>query len=363
MCQNQTFSNFFQSFDDFLDKYNIHDSFLTFQNFNKGQAEKVEISIPYVILYEMVDRKSDRSNWFELTEYKTSRHFSSYRDFYALNNNRPLHYHDFYELTIVLSGEITLQIENETVHYHAGDCFICNKNIRHREIPDSDYEIVLFMLTENYVRSVLDSDLVYDATGNSTTPDTFFQRLFDDNQKNHFYDAKEYIDFRLKTPYNEETFLVFFNQMVSIMTEYHAGKSYAMKALFCRFIEYLEQSEFYETAVHISKLSAEETLLYQLTIVLDSCDGVIKRDDLANRLGYHPDYLNRVVKNTTGKTLSEYSRRFTLHAMAKKLRNTNITIGALCEEYGYTNRSFFNRIFAEQYKMSPSEYRRKYHSA
>jgi AraC-like DNA-binding protein len=49
--------------------------------------------------------------------------------------------------------------------------------------------------------------------------------------------------------------------------------------------------------------------------------------------------------------------------MAKKLRNTNITIGALCEEYGYTNRSFFNRIFAEQYKMSPSEYRRKYHSA
>jgi AraC-like DNA-binding protein len=144
------------------------------------------------------------------------------------------------------------------------------------------------------------------------------------------------------------------------MTEYHAGKSYAMKALFCRFIEHLERSELYETAVHISKLSAEETLLYQITVLLDSCDGLMKREDLSNRLGYHPDYLNRVVKKTTGKSLSEYSRRFTLHAIAKKLRNTDLAIGELCEEYGYTNRSFFNHIFEEQYKMNPSEYRRKY---
>jgi AraC-like DNA-binding protein/mannose-6-phosphate isomerase-like protein (cupin superfamily) len=319
--------------------------------------------MPYVIVYELIDSANDRSHFFEFTEFHSNRHFSTYSEFLALNVDRPLHYHDFYELTIVLSGELTLQIENETVTYRAGDCCICNKNIRHRELPRSNYEIVLFMLTENYIRDVLDADLVYDTDGNCVTPDTFFQRLFDDNRKNHFYDAKEYIDFRLKKEYNDESFLRIFNRMISIITEFKAGKTYAMKALFCRFIEHLEQSDLYEPAVHVSKLSAEETLLYQITVILDSCDGVIRREELSDRLGYHPDYLNRVVKNTTGKTLTEYSRRFTLHAIAKKLRTTDTTIGDLCEEYGYTNRSFFNRIFEAQYKMPPSEYRKKHRLA
>ena len=42
---------------------------------------------------------------------------------------------------------------------------------------------------------------------------------------------------------------------------------------------------------------------------------------------------------------------------ADYLKTTNININEICEKLSYTNRSFFNKIFKDQYGVSPSKYR------
>ena len=132
-----------------------------------------------MIIHESTDHKRGELNSLEFTESNKNYFFSSTSRL-DLAGTRTLHSHDFYELTIVLEGELHLQIENETVTYHAGECCLCNKNIRHKELHDSEFEIILFMFQEEYIKSVLEQDLLYDEEGRSCTNHSVLQNNKED---------------------------------------------------------------------------------------------------------------------------------------------------------------------------------------
>ena len=338
-----------------LKEYNIEKSFLVFHNFGSNITEFIELKMPYMMLYESIDQKIHHACFFEFTESHKN-YINCSLDELNKIGIRPLHFHDFYELTIVLSGELQLQIEEEIVTYYPGDCCICNKNIRHRELFTSNFEIVLFLLTEDYVMEMLTNDITYDASGKKYPRNTFFHHLFSANNS-HFYDAKEYIDFRLQNAFNSETYFKIFNNLTSAISSCHAGKSYLMKAYFCEFIELLSNNSEYSIRIHTAKLSSNEQLLYNVSEYMEQHPGQMKRTELSQALGYSADYINRIIKKLTGHTLVEYNQKIVLQIAADYLKTTNININEICEKLGYTNRSFFNKIFKDQYGVSPSKYR------
>lgn len=343
---------------EFLERVGVSKSFLTYHNFGSEVSEFLEIGMPYMIMYESLDLKNDRAVMFEFTESTKNYIYSSFSSLAAMGP-RPLHSHDFYELTIVLAGEIKLEIENEIVTYRAGECCLCNKNIHHREIFDTDFEIVLFMFKEEYIRSILEKDVLYDENGNVYTNETFFHHLFVQNQQISFYSAKEYIDFRAKDSYEPNQFFELLNTILLEISGKQAGKCYMMQGYFCRFIALIGDEDSYLIRSHQAKLSKEETLLYQVSLLLEQRKGNISRKELEKQLNYNGDYLNRIVKKYTGKTLSEYGKIFLLKEAALLLKNTDMKIGDICEQLGYTNRSFFNRQFIARYGMPPGEYRKR----
>ena len=340
----------------FLKKLGIPKTFLTFHNLGSYTSEFVEIGMPYMIIYEATDRKHGELNSLEFTESNKNYFFSSVSRL-DLEGKRSLHSHDFYELTIVLEGELHLQIENETVAYHAGECCLCNKNIRHKELHDSEFEIILFMFQEEYIKSVLEQDLLYDEEGQSCTSHTFFHHLFAENQKLSFYSAKEYIDFRRKTLFDPDDFYRLINAIVLELSESRSGRNYMVRGYFCRFIAMLGDEENYLIQTHQTRISKEERLFYQVSQLLQNRKGRISRGELEAELNYNSDYINRVVKKHTGRTLSDYSRSFLLKEAADLLKNTDKRVGEICEELGYTNRSHFDRLFIERFGMTPTEYR------
>ena len=342
----------------FKDTFNLPNSFLKYRNIGSKYAESVEIGMPYMIMYESISPTLNRAVYFEFTESNNNYIFNTH-DFLRSQGERPLHYHNFYELTIVLSGELTLQIENESINYKPGDCCICNKNIRHKEIIDSEYEIVLFMLTEDYLRDLLNGDLKFDSKGMPIKRDTLFYKLFRDNEKNHFFDAKEYIDFRINKDFDGNDFFKLLNSMIMTIRDSSAGKSYLMRAYFCEFFEMLENKSLFDVKVNWAKLTNEDNILYNVGEYLEKNAGKISVPQLEAKLGYNGDYINRVIKKRTGKTLSEFARDYLLELAANKLDETNDSIGDICLSLGYSNRSFFNKIFIKKYGLSPSEYRKR----
>lgn len=319
-----------------------------------------EINMPYLILYESINPASNLSGYMEFTENSFLDASTPYAE-YIQNASPKLHSHDFYELTFVMSGELTMRIEDDYITYHAGECCLCNKNIHHAEQLQQSAEIILFLLKEDYVRDVFENNYYYDKDGRSHAIDSIFQHFFIENRKLSLYDAKVYTDFKLNSSIPDYSYFSIINQMIEEISSIHSGKSHMMKALFCRFMEMLCDTDLYETVIHCAKLSNDEQIICQIADAYQNKMGIYTREEIEAITGYNSDYVERIVKRSIGKTLSEYGRSFLIRKAADMLQHTDLSIGNICESLGYSNRYYFNQIFCREYGMTPSQYRKMTH--
>ena len=85
----------------------------------------------------------------------------------------------------------------------------------------------------------------------------------------------------------------------------------------------------------------------------------LKNSELARRFGYHPNHLNRVVKEHTGMTLKSYIISCRIAAAKEQLATTDDPITTISENLGFSSPSYFAEIFSRSESMSPREYRNK----
>lgn len=79
---------------------------------------------------------------------------------------------------------------------------------------------------------------------------------------------------------------------------------------------------------------------------------------LASRYHTSSSYLSRLVRESTGQSLTELLWRRRMEKAAQLLRDTDLSILAVSQSVGYENSSFFYRLFERRYGMPPKEYRR-----
>lgn len=65
----------------------------------------------------------------------------------------------------------------------------------------------------------------------------------------------------------------------------------------------------------------------------------------------------RLFHKATGENFSEYRKRVRLERVKRELENTQISITKIAIEVGFTSSSLFNRVFREEYGLTPSQYR------
>jgi AraC-like DNA-binding protein len=79
----------------------------------------------------------------------------------------------------------------------------------------------------------------------------------------------------------------------------------------------------------------------------------------ANILSLSDSYFSKYFKEYTGHKFIDYLNNYRLNESVNLLVNSNISITEICYEAGFQNLSYFIRKFKENYKCSPSEYRKK----
>ena len=79
----------------------------------------------------------------------------------------------------------------------------------------------------------------------------------------------------------------------------------------------------------------------------------------ANDLGWSVSKLGRVVKAGSGKTFSAWLLDLRLQRAAKMLEETSLPVAQVAYDNGFSQPSHFNRRFAERYKTTPTEFRRR----
>ena len=96
--------------------------------------------------------------------------------------------------------------------------------------------------------------------------------------------------------------------------------------------------------------------------LVEQSDGRIRKvDDFANQLNVTPKYLSTLLKETMSRRPSEVIQLFTVKAIARRLRFTDMTMQEIANDLKFPNASFFGKYVKEHLGMTPLEYRKKYH--
>ncbi|MFP4521948.1 MAG: helix-turn-helix domain-containing protein [Fibrobacterota bacterium] len=95
------------------------------------------------------------------------------------------------------------------------------------------------------------------------------------------------------------------------------------------------------------------------TISESYMDETLSAEFIADKLSITPNYVGKVLKNQTGKSVPYYINYIRIEKAKELLIKSNLNISQISYNTGYSNPSVFSRKFTEFTKMSPSEFRKK----
>ena len=96
--------------------------------------------------------------------------------------------------------------------------------------------------------------------------------------------------------------------------------------------------------------------------LVEESDGRIRRvDEFASQLNVTPKYLSTILKEVMNRRPSTYIQLYTLKAIERRLRFTDMTMQEIAHDLNFPNPSFFGKYCKEHLGMTPLEYRMKYH--
>ncbi|OMP75777.1 AraC family transcriptional regulator [[Flexibacter] sp. ATCC 35208] len=100
--------------------------------------------------------------------------------------------------------------------------------------------------------------------------------------------------------------------------------------------------------------------LLEATFQVQHPDDVVKMKtatEFAEQLHVHPNYLNTLVKNQTGKTVREHIQERLLYEAKVLLKQTDWDIRAISYVLGFSEQAAFTALFNKKEQLSPSKFR------
>lgn len=81
--------------------------------------------------------------------------------------------------------------------------------------------------------------------------------------------------------------------------------------------------------------------------------------DIGDIFSFHPNYINNLVRKSTGQPLHKYLLNVRIARAIDLLEETNDSVSAIADTIGFQNLYYFSRFFKKVTGFSPTEYRRK----
>ncbi len=255
------------------------------------------------------------------------------REYFSL----PIHVHDFIEIQYVAEGRGYHYINDERIIVEKGDLFIIPVGTQHVYRPSSEAA-----KDELIVYNCLFADHVPVKLGFTyPLPPEITNLLNDQSQSYHKY----------KDLFHEGRML-----MEALHREYktkQAGYEAALYALLTQLLIYLHRLELKQ----VSGLPTNAHLGSALAFIEKNFNRSITLAEIAQLIPTSPSYLQRVFKQSTGQSFTEYIQNLRIKKSTELLVHTTWPIKEIAEKVGYRDIKFFNELFRKKTGQSPRQYR------
>ena len=258
-----------------------------------------------------------------------------------------MHSHEYLELFYIVDGEYRQKILDNEFTFSRGELCLIDRNCLHQEVLDGTSATILFL----GISPDIFDDISKSSSGAEGMPGFLNAALL--KQKN----VQQYLHFRPRPDTDslmEETLFA----LLSELTRNDDATAIICRGLLLRIFSLLSTN--YEFS--LSKKAKKEMnwiLLEEISAFIREHLQDISIRMLSERFHFQDDYFNRLLKNYTGKTYTEFLQSLRLERAETLLRETNISVEEIAREIGYHNKGYFYKISAERHRLTPAQFRRK----
>lgn len=278
---------------------------------------------------------------------KPSKTAFSYYSKFRQGEKTQFHTHDYIELAYVVEGEFRQKIMGQDIRFKKGEICLIDKNCLHQDYLFFSESTVLFIGLANEIFDEVMVDKIEEEGILN------FLRMALMKQK----DIQQYVHFKQKNQENSEIEAFLLSLLMELECNDAASK-YICKGLLIRILHYI--STMYEFFLTNEQRKKMNWIIYEeITNYIGEKYADITIKELVQRFHFNEDYYNRLLKEKTGMTYSEYVQNLRLVHAEKLLKSTTMTVDEIANQIGYHNKGYFYKIFVERFKMTPSKYRKQ----
>lgn len=247
----------------------------------------------------------------------------------------PLHWHREMEVIRVLTGRLTLFVNNEAFVLNAGDCAIIPSGALHRGEPEnSSYDCAVF-------------DISMIASRKSGRARELAQYLMSSSREIYPLcpDANRAISELLDIAAEKQEFFEF--KVIALLSE----------IAYLIYTRALSEEEHRESE-KIARRRAVMTLL--IDKIEKEYTNRITLADLAEQAQMNEKYLCRFFKEYTGQTPIDYINRLRIDRACYEMSIGGLNVTEAAFECGFNELSYFSKVFKRYKGVSPGDYRKRY---
>ena len=230
----------------------------------------------------------------------------------------PPHIHEYSEIVYVESGSLTAYLNGEKITVPENHAAFVFPNEIHEYTSETPCSIWCAVFSNDFVQ-------------------TFFRLHPDSVPVNCIIDLSKR--------------KAIFEELTATSSEQILQRSAILHLLFA---ELEEQAEFTER-------TKSDNSLYHAAInyIAENFRNDITLCDMAKSLGYHEKYLSTTLHSLTKMNVRTFLATYRINHAKSLLRGTEATVAQIAMESGFSSLNTFNRVFKDATGKTPSEYRRR----
>jgi len=249
-----------------------------------------------------------------------------------------VHHHDFYEVYLLLGGNVAYWVEGRIVRLQPGDLLFINPMELHRPLPDPDDPVCeRFVLWIN--REFLE---------NLSTEQIPLNGCFDTSAPNHSH--------WIRPPAADRAVLT--AKMGELVRENYSkdfGSAVSAQGIFLQLMVLLNRLASRATARRDGE-QLSPLVQNALGYIGENLSGELSLEDLANKLFVSKYHLSHAFSREVGVSVYRYVmlRRLML---ARQMLLEGEAAGQVCRSCGFSDYTGFYRAFKSEYGVSPRQFR------
>ncbi|WP_343306526.1 helix-turn-helix transcriptional regulator [Chitinophaga niabensis] len=251
------------------------------------------------------------------------------------------HTHNFFELVYILSGTGTQCINNNTSRYHEGHMFLITPEDCHSFQIETTTSFFFLRFNNIYLQS------------NSIHTDNVQRLEFILQNANHQPGCilKNKVDKSLVHP------------LVEAVIREHVNRDCYNREL----IQHLVNTLIVVVARNISKYmpqqvgeQTDEKALDILSYIQNNIyyPEKIRTEVISKKFGVSESYLGRYFKRQTNETMQQYVTSYRMKMIEHRLLHSDLRMGEIVTEFGFTDESHLNKFFRKNKGISPTVFRK-----